>query len=227
MNEFSEDEKLLIEKLKTLKMGDIDAYVKGELKVRVMREIAIRETLDKNRVFRPIPLFAYSFLILILISSASLALVSQNSLPNDKLYPVKVATEEVRLLLTFNPARKAALRVKFATERLQEVKLMAKEDATNNFRLEAALGRYEENVKKVGESVAVLKEKSNKKPAEVEEVAINLSNNIALLLEEAQKQLEQSQSTSSSLISERFVEAAQISVAVLSEVVEHLDNSQK
>ena len=63
-------------------------------------------------------------LVLLLASGGTVAAAS-DSMPDETLYPVKLATETVRLRLAFSPMGKAELYVKLADERVAEIIEMA------------------------------------------------------------------------------------------------------
>jgi Domain of unknown function (DUF5667)/Domain of unknown function (DUF5666) len=56
------------------------------------------------------------------------ALAAQNSLPDSPLYRVKLATEEVRLLLVFDDTRKAEILIEQSDERMEEILTMTRQD---------------------------------------------------------------------------------------------------
>lgn len=60
-------------------------------------------------------------MLLLVLVAGELAVASASSLPGDSLYPVKLATEQVRLLLTFDTQARDHLRADFAQERRAEV----------------------------------------------------------------------------------------------------------
>lgn len=222
MNDFSPLEQLLIAQLQRLKGGDGDAYVRGELKIRIMREIASREAVPRQ-VFHPRFAFASALAALTVLLGGAVSWASQHSLPDDALYLVKVAAEEVRMFFARDPAAKAMLQAEFARERIHEARMIAGAKADPAL-VGTTLARYEESVKKVRDSVASIEKRPSGKAAEsVNAVAEELSNTAVALLEEAQQQLAASSSASSPEVSQRFVEAAQTSIAVLSEVIERLE----
>lgn len=217
MDEFSRDEQSLISKLQLLKKGDFDVHVKGDLKIRVMREIALREAKlmnDRSPAIFRLPRFASFF-----AGMAALALVitpvtlwaAQGSVPGDILYPVKIARENAALWLTRDPARQMDLKASLVTERVREARIVANVPQ-NQENITAALKRYEVNVQKVRAAATV---------AEREELNVmiaKLADATAALLEEAQKQLDQESRQDSALeISQKFVDAAGVSIVVLSE----------
>jgi len=64
---------------------------------------------------------AAAALLLVVVLTTSTVAVSAGALPGDVLYPVKRATEQVQVLLTFSPAAREALRVQLDERRRQEV----------------------------------------------------------------------------------------------------------
>lgn len=58
------------------------------------------------------------------------ALAAQNSLPDSPLYRVKLATEEVRLLLVFDDVHKAEVLMEQSDERMDEILTLARQDKT-------------------------------------------------------------------------------------------------
>ncbi|MDO8885389.1 DUF5667 domain-containing protein [Candidatus Oleimmundimicrobium sp.] len=74
---------------------------------------------------------AAAILIVVLLSGGTV-MASASSLPGDLLYPVKIATEEVQLFLTFNKTAKAELHLKFAEKRLNEIKAIDQDEIDVN-----------------------------------------------------------------------------------------------
>ncbi|NIR63421.1 MAG: hypothetical protein GWN00_08460, partial [Aliifodinibius sp.] len=64
---------------------------------------------------------AFNLLLVLLILFWGMSTLSANSVPGEFLYPVKVLTERVKFVLTFNAENRAELRLTFAEERLQEL----------------------------------------------------------------------------------------------------------
>ncbi len=64
---------------------------------------------------------AVAALLLVVVLTTGTVVVSAGALPGDVLYPVKRATEQVQVLLTFNPAAREALREQLDERRRQEV----------------------------------------------------------------------------------------------------------
>ena len=86
---------------------------------------AVEKLQKKSSIFniirRPKIAWAFSLVFLFLVVLFSAATISANSVPGDILYPLKLATEKVKFLLTFNSEKKAELRLTFSDKRLQEM----------------------------------------------------------------------------------------------------------
>ena len=65
--------------------------------------------------------------VILCISAAGTgtAYASQSSLPGDTLYPVKLGTEQLQRVITFNDAAEVELELKFANTRLEEIEAIA------------------------------------------------------------------------------------------------------
>ena len=81
-----------------------------------------RKTISFFNIFqKPKLMWAFSAALLFLVVLFSAATISANSVPGDILYPLKLATEKVKFLLTFDSEKKAELRLTFSDKRLQEM----------------------------------------------------------------------------------------------------------
>lgn len=220
MEKFSHEEQLLISKLKLLREGDFEARDIKDLKVRVMREIATSEinSIAKTPRFiffpRFAPVAAMSGIVFFIFIFVGVPWMALGSMPNDFLYPVKIAREDVALWMARDYTQRTRLQTEFMTERVREARVVANA-SRDSVMVAEALNRYKANVQRVRQSaVSVEREKAM-------EVAAKLSASVNALLEEAEKQLAQEPAHfSSEAISQKFVEAAQNSVMVLSEFVE-------
>ena len=67
-------------------------------------------------------------LIALVSAAGGTALAAQNSLPDSPLYRVKLATEEVRLLVVFEDVNKAEILIEQSDERMEEILTMARQD---------------------------------------------------------------------------------------------------
>ena len=66
-----------------------------------------------------------SLMLALVVSSGGVAVASTNSMPDDFLYPVKLATEQVMLNLTFSAEGKARRYMEMADERVAEIVYLA------------------------------------------------------------------------------------------------------
>lgn len=70
---------------------------------------------------RPKLIWALNAAFVLLIIVFGVTTISANSLPGDLLYPIKLVTEKVKFLLTFDSEKKAELRLTFSDKRLEEM----------------------------------------------------------------------------------------------------------
>ncbi|PIR58109.1 MAG: hypothetical protein COU71_00360 [Parcubacteria group bacterium CG10_big_fil_rev_8_21_14_0_10_38_31] len=102
------------------------------------------------------------FVIFILLS-ASVATASQGSLPGERLYPVKIFTEEVRSATTIQNTAKAKLRTDFAKRRVNEIKEILGDTEIKSENLEIALTQFEKNLTKATDIIEIEKGRPEKK----------------------------------------------------------------
>jgi hypothetical protein len=70
-------------------------------------------------------LIAILLAIIILGTGVGVAYASDDSLPGDTLYPIKIVVEKLQMLLTFDDANEAQLQISFAQRRIGEMKVLA------------------------------------------------------------------------------------------------------
>ncbi len=70
---------------------------------------------------------ALTALVIVVVSGISTAAAASNAMPDGALYPVKLATEQARLALTFSESAKAELYAKYAERRVIEIETMAEQ----------------------------------------------------------------------------------------------------
>ena len=88
-----------------------------------------------------------AFLIIIaLLHSTGTAYASQDSLPNDTLYPVKLLTERAEQVFTFDKVKKAEVAFKHAQKRIDELKRTKPELLKDPKILNRALENYEDKI---------------------------------------------------------------------------------
>lgn len=81
-----------------------------------------RKTISFFNIFqKPKLMWAFNATLILIVVLFSVATISANSVPGDILYPVKLATEKVKFLLTFDSYKKAELRLTFSDKRLNEI----------------------------------------------------------------------------------------------------------
>jgi len=103
-----------------------------ELRARARYQFhsALREAASKNRpLFGWLPRWAtiVTAVLILLLAGSSTVAAAGNSMPDEPLYQVKLATEEIRLRLTPSQLAKAELYASFADKRVLEIARMAKE----------------------------------------------------------------------------------------------------
>jgi len=99
--------------------------------------------LPRQLIWARVALTALVILILITLLAGGTAYAAQESLPGDPLYPVKIGTEDARLLLAGNNADKAELNLEFAQTRLMEMSRVA---SRNREQTELAFNGYRDNL---------------------------------------------------------------------------------
>ncbi len=92
---------------------------------------------------------ALTIILAALIAGAGTAAASTQALPDEPLYPVKLATEQVRLSLAFSDIAKTELHARFAENRAWEIAQMVPQGESTNIvmvteRLDAHLEQAEE-----------------------------------------------------------------------------------
>ena len=117
-----------------------------EFKVKARNELfaVLRDTEEK----RSRSLFKFSWqsrwvsavavIVVLLIATVSTAAGSMNSMPNDFLYPVKRATEQVQLAFSFTNLGKAEAYARMANRRVEEIIHMANENDIDEIEVLAA-----------------------------------------------------------------------------------------
>jgi hypothetical protein len=81
---------------------------------------------------------AVAAVLVLLLAGGSTAAASSNALPDEPLYPVKLATEQVRLTFAVTDAQKAQVQTQLAETRAVEVETMANEGKTEHAAITAA-----------------------------------------------------------------------------------------
>jgi len=99
-------------------------------KARLLSALAAKE---KKRERRLLPLWSWqrrwavavAMILALFLAGGGTVMASSDSLPGDRLYPVKMATEKVRAFFTFGDEAKANLHMEFAERRVKEIESLA------------------------------------------------------------------------------------------------------
>jgi hypothetical protein len=81
---------------------------------------------------------AVAAVLIIVLTGTSTAIASSNALPDEPLYPVKLATEDVRLAFAVSDTQKAQVHTQLAETRAVEVETMADQGKTEQAAITAA-----------------------------------------------------------------------------------------
>lgn len=91
-------------------------------------------------------------IMVILVGGGTTVAASSNAMPDDLLYPVKLAVEDVRMTFTGSDVKKAELQAEFADRRANEIAKMAEEEKWD--KVEATAERLSLHLKKIAEVAA-------------------------------------------------------------------------
>ncbi|MFA6995561.1 MAG: DUF5667 domain-containing protein [Patescibacteria group bacterium] len=106
-----------------------------------------QEGIFKKLILKPMPI-AIIAIIASLITGSGVVTASQNSLPTDRLYPVKLIMEKVEEATTFDKIKKVELQTKLATNRLEEIKQLQLQGRATKIIVENNLQKYQSNLTK-------------------------------------------------------------------------------
>lgn len=95
---------------------------------------------------------AVMLVFVVLLAGTTTVAASSGSLPGDTLYPVKTATEQVQMRLTFSKAAKAKLQASLAERRVREIALLAAKGRTA--RVEALTAQFEAHLENIQQLAA-------------------------------------------------------------------------
>jgi len=127
----TELEPLLQTALAAKKVSTIQPRPEFRARARYQFHSALREIKTKrgHRFFgwQPRWATAVAIVLILLLGGGGTVAAAGNSMPDGTLYPMKLATEQVRLKLTLSDLGKAQLYVNFADKRVLEIAHMAKE----------------------------------------------------------------------------------------------------
>lgn len=98
-------------------------------------------------IWQPVWATAMSVFLTVLIAGSVTVAAAGNSMPDEPLYPVKLATEQVRLVLTPSPVAKAELSAELADKRVAEIIHLAKKDEPD--KMEIAMNRLQQDLERI------------------------------------------------------------------------------
>jgi hypothetical protein len=158
--------------------NELESFIKKNpvIKIEAKRQIEVEEgnfsPLFNKLNFKTMPLIIVLALVL---GGGGTALASQNSLPGDFLYPVKIATEEIKEKVIFDAGAKANLQADLADKRVEEAKKLIEKNEINAEKLEIVYKKIIGNAEKI--SGIITAEKNQGK--NIEKLAENASYKIA------------------------------------------------
>lgn len=92
------------------------------------------------------PVASAALAVLVVLLGAGATIAAQESLPNEPLYPIKLASEEVREILAITPGEKAEAKVAFARRRLEEAAALLAQPGVETNVIKESLSRFSEQV---------------------------------------------------------------------------------
>jgi hypothetical protein len=132
---------------------------RGDLRVKPAQGFSIKDFimgLGKQQVAFQFAL-ALLLLVFLVVGTASVSLAARNTIPGDRLYPVKLAKERVRLAFSFTASGDARLHAEFAQERLVEIQRLVLENQLEY--LDQTVARYDHQVAQLVASTRVAAER--------------------------------------------------------------------
>jgi hypothetical protein len=148
---YPEQSKELEPLLRTARLAKIAATVqpRTEFKARARREFQSALQDIKAKKSRRTSLFSWNWqwqsgwaialivILVLVLSGGGTVVASSNSMPDNTLYPVKLAAEKVKMAFTFSEIAKAELNAGFADNRVQEIIYLASSGNLQNVQVAA------------------------------------------------------------------------------------------
>lgn len=152
-----------IDELKKLKSIKADEGFRFDLRKKILRELDGAVTKQSSgRLFNQRMSIAPYLLIILFLrkkmfiplllvaallgTGAGTTYASQNSLPGDVLYPIKIIAEKAQTALVFNNVKEAELYSKFASKRLEEIEKLAEAEKINLELAQKAVDYYKKDL---------------------------------------------------------------------------------
>ena len=117
---------------------------------------------------------AVVILACLVVGGSGVALASQEALPGEALYPVKIGFEKAELLVTLDRVAKIQLHNQFAQARLIEIQELVLEGRYNYIR--ETVSNYEAHVTQASQLLSIL---ARRDPEKAKELAISLEETLA------------------------------------------------
>ncbi|MFC1993703.1 DUF5667 domain-containing protein [Chloroflexota bacterium] len=149
-------------------------------------------------------------LLTVVLAGSGLVAAAGGSMPDDFLYPVKIATERVRVAFTRSDLGKAKLWAEFADRRIKEISIMANEG--NDTKVEATADRFLDNLNKVEDLAEAQKEKDVVKEEDVAELRSRMAQYVEEHTAVLEETLEKAPSENKAAIN-RTIDDSQKSIA--------------
>ncbi|MBI1975371.1 MAG: hypothetical protein HYS57_03360 [Parcubacteria group bacterium] len=163
MERFHKTEEKLIQRLAELKETGADLHFIEQFRRVLLAKIegeATLSTTHRHIAFLPQLRFASVAVtaLIIALTSGGAVTFAQKSLPNDFLYPVKLAAERAKIVLAQDEFKRAGLRVMFAEKRLSEIQAAKDRGATLDPRaIFQNLSRFEKELSEAHDQINVAK----------------------------------------------------------------------
>lgn len=146
-----------------------------------------------NKVSAKIPFYnlpyvrfgmAFAFVILVSVSGVSFA--SQNALPGDISYPLKIKIEEIKGVTKTTPKAKIAFNKKRAETRLEEIKTLIVTDKADPEKIAIAQKEFEDHIEKTKENAKIVAKADNDADknevlAEVKKLEVSIEKNVDVI----------------------------------------------
>lgn len=186
--------------IKRMRKSPINGDFLGILRVK-LKDYAVSHPVRKEAAGRLLKVERLNFkympaiiiALIVILSSGGVTLASQNSLPGDALYGVKILTEDARLVLATTPEAEVAVGLRLASKRIEEIQKILAERGVEAKGLDKALSQFEKNMAAVAAGVEKKKAKGKDASALAKKANDGLDvdkENINRIIEAKKEQLE-------------------------------------
>lgn len=163
--QYARELKPLLETAFTVKQS-VSVTPRPEFTTRAKAEfqVAVREANARPRhrffIWQPVWATAMGIFLAVLLAGSFTVAAAGNSMPDEPLYPVKLATEQVRLVLTPSPVAKAELSAELADRRVNEIINMAAKGEPE--KVEVAAARLQQDLDRIASISSAQKQETVK-----------------------------------------------------------------